>query len=276
MAAVRRRKGAAGTRSEAGEAGKADGRRGASSGGGREARPLRITTWTLPYPVGVTCTDMPTMWIRRRDFVGSRSSIPFLLEGVRRRRARPRPSNLGSPLVQSRPYPAPIPPRPVFVSPTCPFISCPCRRFPSPLSLPFLHVLTTAGAPRHPCPLRSPHGAVVDARTAGVFACRRRGRGGGRGECRPLWRLGALPRAVGSQGRRGGEGAPGGADEQAPFFRMPAEGDVPAAAAAAAAAADRMGSGGSGGGALAPRLPSTVTVAPGDAARDAASGSSKP
>lgn len=74
----------------------------------------------------------------------------------------------------------------------------------------------------------------------------------------------------------GGEGAPGGADEQAPFFRMPAEGDVPAAAAAAAAAADRMGSGGSGGGALAPRLPSTVTVAPGDAARDAASGSSKP
>lgn len=218
MAAVRRRKGAAGTRSEAGEAGKADGRRGASSGGGREARPLRITTWTLPYPVGVTCTDMPTMWIRRRDFVGSRSSIPFLLEGVRRRRARPRPSNLGSPLVQSRPYPAPIPPRPVFVSPTCPFISCPCRRFPSPLSLPFLHVLTTAGAPRHPCPLRSPHGAVVDARTAGVFACRRRGRGGGRGECRPLWRLGALPRAVGSQGRRGGGGGTGRRGRAGPLF----------------------------------------------------------
>lgn len=127
-------------------------------------------------------------------------------------------SNLGSPLVQSRPYPAPIPPRPVFVSHTCPFISCPCRRFPSPLSLPFLHVLTTAGAPRHPRPLRSPHGAVVDARTAGVFACRRRGRGGGRGECRPLWRLGALPRAVGSQGRRGGGGGTGRRGRAGPLF----------------------------------------------------------
>lgn len=74
----------------------------------------------------------------------------------------------------------------------------------------------------------------------------------------------------------GGEGgAPGGADEQAPFFRMPADGDVPATAAAAAAAADGAGSGGGGGGALAPGLPPMAAAAAGDAARDAAAGGGK-
>ncbi|GAB0489099.1 hypothetical protein MMPV_000315 [Pyropia vietnamensis] len=67
-----------------------------------------------------------------------------------------------------------------------------------------------------------------------------------------------------------------GPTQQAPIFRIPADGDAPASAAATAAAAtaaDRTGRG--GGGALASELPPTAAIAPGDAVRDAASGSGK-
>lgn len=65
--------------------------------------------------------------------------------------------------------------------------------------------------------------------------------------------------------------------QQAPIFRMAAGGDAPATPAAATAAATAAnGTGGGGGGALAPGLPPTATMAPGDAVRGAASSSGKP